>query len=111
MLGYSKKEFLNKELWEIGLFKDILENKTAFLKLLKDKYIRYDDLPLQTIDGRKVWVEFISNVYEVNGTDVIQCNIRDITDRKMTKKLLLVTNEELRDTFVSSAKREGRRTY
>jgi PAS domain S-box-containing protein len=96
MLGYTKKEFLNKELWEIGLFKDILENKEAFLKLLKDKYIRYDDLPLQTIDGRKVWVEFISNVYEVNGLDVIQCNIRDQTDRKMTKELLVTTNKELR---------------
>ena len=27
ILGYSKEEFIGKELWEIGLFKDILINK------------------------------------------------------------------------------------
>jgi PAS domain S-box-containing protein len=82
MLGYSRKEFLGKQLWEIGLFKDIVPNKIAFKRLQKEKYIRYEHLPLKTKDGRSKVVEFVSNVYLDNGKVVIQCNIRDITERK-----------------------------
>ena len=82
MLGYSRDELLNKKLWEIGPFIDITASKDAFEELKVKSYIRYEDLPLKTKDGRKVDVEFVSNVYPINGTKVIQCNIRDITERK-----------------------------
>ena len=82
MLGYMKEEFLGKNLWEIGAFKDIEASKTIFLKLQKEGYVRYKDLPLETKDGRPMAVEFVSNVYLVNHHKVIQCNIRDITKRK-----------------------------
>jgi len=82
LLGYSHEELMGKELWEIGLFPDIEASKAAFDRLRKDGYIRYEDLPLETKDGRRAEVEFVSNVYEVDGQNVIQCNIRDITDRK-----------------------------
>jgi PAS domain S-box-containing protein len=45
-------------------------------------FVRYEDLPLETRDGRRIAVEFISNVYQANDKKVIQCNIRDITERK-----------------------------
>lgn len=82
MLGYGKAEFIGKELWEIGLFKDVVANKTAFLKLQQERYVRYEHLPLRTKGGRAIWVEFVSNVYDVEGKQVIQCNIRDITEQK-----------------------------
>ena len=85
MLGYSHTEFLGKQLWEIGIFKDIVANKAAFLKLQEERYIRYENLPLETKDGRLIWVEFVSNAYDVNGKQVIQCNIRDITERKQAE--------------------------
>ncbi|MEO8841012.1 MAG: PAS domain-containing protein, partial [Kofleriaceae bacterium] len=50
--------------------------------LLANDYIRYDDLPLKTEDGREVSVEFISNTYLIEDKKVIQCNVRDITVRK-----------------------------
>jgi PAS domain S-box-containing protein len=81
LLGYSKKEFIEKFIWEIGTFKDIYENKEKFLELQQEEYVRYDDLPLETYDGRIIHVEFVSNVYLCNNIKVIQCNIRDITDR------------------------------
>jgi PAS domain S-box-containing protein len=52
MLGYSHKDFLGKELWDIGPFKDVEAAKTAFKELQKKRYIRYEDLPLETKDGR-----------------------------------------------------------
>jgi PAS domain S-box-containing protein len=88
MLGYSHEKFLGKAIWDVGCFKDILANKDNFLKLQKDKYVRYEDLPLESADGRKIDVEFVSNVYQVDHHQVIQCNIRDITDRKRLEKEL-----------------------
>jgi len=84
-LGYSKEQFIDKEIWEIGFFNDIIENQDRFLELQQKEYVRYEDLPLKTIDGRQLNVEFISNVYLENTHKVIQCNIRDITERKVTE--------------------------
>ncbi|MCX6305319.1 MAG: PAS domain S-box protein [Bacteroidetes bacterium] len=81
ILGYSKDQFIEKAIWELGFFKDIVANRDNFLELQQNEYIRYDNLPLETFDGRKINVEFISNVYQVNSHKVIQCNIRVITER------------------------------
>ncbi len=88
MLGYSKEELLGKKLWEIGAFKDILASKESFAELQSKKYIRYEDLPLEKNDGKLINVEFISTVYYVDNKKVIQCNIRDITDRKKLEEAL-----------------------
>ncbi len=82
LLGYNHDELIGKELWEIGFFRDIESNKAEFRALQEKGYIRYDDLPLSTQDGRRIDVEFVSNVYDVGDTRVIQCNIRDISARK-----------------------------
>jgi len=96
LLGYSRAEFLGKELWEIGLFSDKEASQQAFLELQAKGYLRYEDLPLQTIEGKLRQVEFVSNVYEEGGHQVIQCNIRDISDRKR--------EEEERRLLLESAK-------
>ncbi|NHB68829.1 PAS domain S-box protein [Perlabentimonas gracilis] len=82
LLGYSRDELIEKSIWEIGSFMDVYENKEKFLELQQNEYVRYDDLPLETSDGRIVHVEFVSNVYLANNVKVIQCNIRDNTERK-----------------------------
>ena len=73
-------------LWDLGFFKDIIANQESFAKLQREKYVRYEDKPLETKDGRRIDVEFVSNVYLVNQRQVIQCNIRDITERKHGKQ-------------------------
>jgi PAS domain S-box-containing protein len=95
MLGYSHEDFLGKKLWEIGVFKDIEASKAIFLKLQRKGYVRYEDLPLETKDGRAMAVEFVSNVYKVNHHKVIQCNIRDITERKRLGDALQRSHIEL----------------
>ena len=82
LLGYPREHFIGKELWEIGVFKDAESSKEAMALLQKSGHIRYEDHPLQHQDGRHIPVEFVSNVYREGRHDVIQCNIRDITERK-----------------------------
>ena len=66
-------------------------------RLQKDGYVRYEDLPLETRDGRKIAVEFVSNVYQAGDKKVIQCNIRDITERKRTEDQLKASVKEIGD--------------
>jgi PAS domain S-box-containing protein len=99
LLGYSHAEFLGKELWEIGLFSDKEASQAAFKELQRTGYLRYEDLPLQATNGKLRDVEFVSNVYEEDGHQVIQCNIREITDRKRgekERKLLLAAAQAAR---------------
>ncbi|MBW6535497.1 MAG: PAS domain-containing sensor histidine kinase [Mariniphaga sp.] len=99
LLGYSKNEFIEKSIWEIGAFQDIYENKEKFLELQQKEYVRYDDLPLVTLDGREIHVEFVSNVYLANHSKVIQCNIRDITERKRSENELKKSEEKFKLVF------------
>lgn len=100
MLGYTREEFVKKKLWEVGAFQDIDANQEAFDALQKNEYIRYEDLPLRSKDGKLIQVEFVSNVYMVGGEKVIQCNIRDITERKLAQDALLKSQELLRELSV-----------
>ena len=85
LLGYSRDDLLGKALWEISLFNDIASNEKAFQGLQGKGYIRHEHLPLETKDGRRISVESVSNVYLVDGSRVMQCNIRDVTERRKTE--------------------------
>jgi PAS domain S-box-containing protein len=96
MLGVTREQFLKKSIWEIGFFKDIAANKDKFLELQQKEYVRYEDLPLETEDGRSFHVEFVSSLYMVNDYPVIQCNIRDISKRKEMEDKLREWNNQFR---------------
>ncbi len=112
LLGYSQKEFLGKKLWEIGAFKNIKASKEAFKLLQEVGYARYDDLPLETKDGRLVPVEFVSNAYVAGNINVIQCNIRDISERKRAevsdKALATLKQEKQKNAFIADVTHELR---
>ena len=88
MMGYTKKELIGKKLWEIGLLADKEKAQQAQLTIVKDGYIRYEDLDLVTKYGRRLASEFICNSYALDGRKVIQCNIRDISARKNAQEAL-----------------------
>ena len=102
LLGYPHHELLGKELWEIGLLKDEKASRTAFRELQKNHFIRYEDLPLQNKTGQRREVEFVSNLYDEDGRQVIQCNIRDITERKRTAESLRESEERFHAIFTQA---------
>ncbi len=86
LLEYSHEYFLGKELWEIGIFSDKAANEAAVRTLQDEGYIRYEHLPLETSRGLRVEVEIVANAYREDHHKVIQCNIRDITERSRLEK-------------------------
>lgn len=98
LLGFSHDQFIEKSIWEIGVFKDIITNQDKFIELKKNEYVRYNDLPLETKDGRIIHVEFVSNVYLADNQNVIQCNIRDITARMVIEKELTIAKEHAEES-------------
>jgi two-component system cell cycle sensor histidine kinase/response regulator CckA len=99
LLGYSTHSILGKKLWELGPFQDIRKGKIKFQELQSQEYIRYDDLPLEASDGRAIDVEFVSNMYLSDEEQVIQCNIRDITERKRVEKAHQTSDERYATLF------------
>jgi diguanylate cyclase (GGDEF)-like protein/PAS domain S-box-containing protein len=95
MLEYTHAELQGKQLWEIGPFSDTAASQISFQELQSNEYIRYDDLPLETKAGQIRQVEFISNLYLVDTVRVIQCNVRDITARKLAEARVQQANEAL----------------
>ena len=88
LLGFSRRELLGKTVGEISPFKDLVANRAMLERLQEHGYVRYEDLPLETKDGRRIDVEFVSNVYQAGDQKVAQCNVRDITERKRSEAAL-----------------------
>ena len=95
LLGVAREVFLGKKVWELGFFKDVVANEANFTELQQKGYVRYEDLALEGHDGGRHEVEFISNVYLADQVKVIQCNIRDISERKQAEKRLRGQAERL----------------
>jgi len=97
LLGFSRDEMLGKTVGELSPFRDVVSNQAMLERLQKDGYVRYEDLPLKTKEGHDIAVEFVSNVYRAGDQKVIQCNIRDITERKRNKDRLNAAFKEICD--------------
>jgi PAS domain S-box-containing protein len=100
LLGYSLEEFVGKKLWEVGPFKGIEASKTVFAELQVKDSVRYESLTLERKDGRRVAAEFISNGYVAAHRRLIQCNIRDITERR---RLEILADERITELARSNA--------
>jgi PAS domain S-box-containing protein len=102
LLGYTREQFIGRELFEIGLFKDEIASQDMMLKLEATGQVRYEDLPLKSITGKQQEVEVVANLYDEDGKAVIQCNIRDITQRKKTETQLHDANAVFENIFSSN---------
>lgn len=95
LLGFSRNELLGKRLWEIGVIADKAKAKLAQKTLVRVGYVRYEDIDLVTKAGKRIPFEFVCNSYPVDGSTVIQCNIREISARKQAELALAQEQSKL----------------
>ena len=97
LLGYSHETLLGKHPWEIGLFKDIEDSKKLFSNLQSNGYMHFENKQLKTAEGKSINVEATISAYQVENENVFQCNIRDITRRKLAEDKLKENEIRLRE--------------
>jgi diguanylate cyclase (GGDEF)-like protein/PAS domain S-box-containing protein len=82
MVNQAPSQLLGQVLWERPPFSSNPSCKTAFAELQRREHTRVGDWSLDNGRGTSVDVEVNGSLYQVDGRKVIQCNLRDITDRK-----------------------------
>ena len=85
MLGFSFEEYFGKGLGDLEFLEGIAAAQTECLDSRQRGSVSYKALPLLTIDGRRIDVELVCTIYQVNHRDVVQCNVRDVTTRKQAE--------------------------
>ncbi len=100
LLGFSHRDLIAKTIGELTPFKDRESNSVILAKLKTDACVRCADLLLETKDGRRIPVEFVSTVYETGPRRIIQCNVRDITERNRREDQIRVLNAELEQRVI-----------
>jgi PAS domain S-box-containing protein len=101
LLRRPKKELIGKRLPDVGILKDKEERRKKFEQLLKGGCVRFEHSWPGSDPGRFEELEFVCNAYDEGRRRLIQCNIRDIAQRKEGERRLREALQELAD-----AKRE-----
>lgn len=102
MLGCTHDELPGQELIEIGLFTDQAASVEAFRELEANGFFRDKDFSLESRTGQRREVAMVCNLYQENGEKIIQCNIRDITERKRNEEELLASHARFKALFDAS---------
>ena len=105
LLGYSRDNLVGKELFQIGFLGEAQESRDMFETLKATGQVRYENLPLRSDKGMTREVEVVANLYEEDGLTVVQCNVRDISERRRAERVLKEVEE--RQKLVLEACRIG----
>jgi PAS domain S-box-containing protein len=97
LLGYKTQDLCDKELWEIGMFSDKQANQAAVREVQEKRYLRVEQMLLESAGGEPIDVEVVANAYAEGTSHVIQCNIRDITERRRLERKTLEQAKALAD--------------
>jgi PAS domain S-box-containing protein len=86
LLGSTLEQVVGRELWQVGLLPDQPTQHAFFRQVQQERVLRSAMLKLATTGGEPRYVEWVSTTFQTNGDAVLQCTIRDITDRRRAEE-------------------------
>ena len=95
LFGYPRESYLGNKPWEILPFKEVGTCEEVFSDILASGTSHTEVVPLNTKERVTLDVEVISNIYGLNGEKVVQCNLRDITERRRNESRIQKLNSLL----------------
>ena len=93
LLGYRREELVGGKWWETEPLRDLPDVKSTLERMRPQDVARFPDLLLKSKSQRAVHVELVANEYAEGERNVIQLNLRDITDRKRFERHLQHTQK------------------
>jgi PAS domain S-box-containing protein len=94
ILGYTDQEIIGNRLQDLGVRLDMGDFQTIMQNLNKTGILNYDNVPVKNKSGQYVYTD----IYLVDRARLVQCNIRDITERTRTEKALKKSRSLLEET-------------
>jgi PAS domain S-box-containing protein len=98
-LGYSNQKLRKKNLWELGILKDRRQFRRISVELEKQGVVGLVDTTIPTRQGG----DYPADITIMDRSEVIQCNIRDVTERKQAEegsRLLASIIESANDAII-----------
>ena len=99
MLGYNMQEVVDNKLQNFVVLPDLHDFQTIMQVLNKEGIIKFDDVLVTTKSRQHLDTE----IYFVDRAKLVQCNIRDVTERKRQEEALRENEEKFRTIFNSSS--------
>ena len=96
-----------RNLLQLGLFPDEESAEAVWREMEEQRLVRREALEIHVGNGQARYVEFVGNRFRVNSHEIIQCHLRDITDRKRAEEAQRQL-EVRKDAFISMASHELR---
>jgi PAS domain S-box-containing protein len=99
MLGYTNNDCIGNILQDIGILLDKGDFQTTIQNLNKRGILNYDDVSVITKFGQHI----DTDIYLVDRARLVQCNIRDITERKRSQDKLKQSEEYFKAIIENSS--------
>ncbi len=94
--GYTRSEVLKLKISELHPISELEASKKAFEQIFKKGVIKFE-ISFKKKNGKIFFAEVSSSLFYMGGKQVIQGNIRDITVRVLTEKMLKESEEKYRN--------------
>jgi PAS domain S-box-containing protein len=94
--GYTKKELVGKKISEVKLFDSAVSGKGIFTALKDQAEVIYENVPLVTKDGQTKTVEIGAHSYDTDSVKMVQCTVRDLTEKRLAQRELFEANQRLK---------------
>lgn len=95
LAGRTRKDIIGKTITAAGLFDSRMTGKRIFEDIEKSDEAFYEDIILLSKDGEKRVVEIGASTFNEGSETMVQCTIRDLTEKRETQRELFEANQRL----------------